>query len=393
MLGFPTLAAYVLDDQMAEDAGRGDQAAHRSGAGGHGQGPRRGGRDAGADRRAARGTLALAPWDWQYYPSRCARREYALDESQIKPYFELDRVLTDGVFYAANQLYGLTFKERKDMPVYQSDVRVFEVFDADGTSMGLFYCDYFKRDNKQGGAWEGHLRGWDRPAGHQAGVYNVANFTKPAAGQPALLSFDDVTTLFHEFGHACTRCSPPRAVPAVGWPPKYRPTSSSSRRSSTSIGPVPNGVRHYARHYQTGQPMPRGGATATWAGSVINGSSHHNRIHHCWFSNYGYYTDDDVSCVLDIGNEEEAADETRYNLVEEGVFHGGHHVVGVYGKYNVIRNNYFHNEPSSMGTTAADRGPFYGDRNLSFSGYSQNGGRNLFEEEQGRLVLGPFRTT
>lgn len=123
------------------------------------------------------------------------------------------------------------------------------------------------------------------------------------------------------------------------------------------------------------------GAVATWAGSVISGSSQHNWIHHCRFSKYGYYDADDHGCVLDIGNEEDSADLTRYNLIENNVFsHGGHHVVGVYGKYNVIRNNIFHNEPWSMGTVESDRGAvLYGNRNLSFSGYSENGGRNLFE--------------
>jgi len=123
------------------------------------------------------------------------------------------------------------------------------------------------------------------------------------------------------------------------------------------------------------------GAVATWAGSAIRGSSQHNWIHHCRFSRYGYYNADDIGCVLDIGSESDRADETRYNLIEDSVFfHGGHHVVGVYGKYNVIRFNYFHNEPWSMGTAASDRGAvLYGNRNLSFSGYSENGGRNLFE--------------
>jgi hypothetical protein len=123
------------------------------------------------------------------------------------------------------------------------------------------------------------------------------------------------------------------------------------------------------------------GRVATWAGSVISGSSQHNWIHHCRFSNYGYYTADDIGCVIDIGSEENRTDSTCYNLIEDSrFFHGGHHVMGVYGKYNVIRNNWFHNEPWSMGTADADRGAvLYGDRNLSFSGYSENGGRTLFE--------------
>ena len=123
------------------------------------------------------------------------------------------------------------------------------------------------------------------------------------------------------------------------------------------------------------------GQTATWAGSVISGSSQHNWVHHCRFSNYGYYTDDDISCVIDVGAESDSMDTTRYNLIENCLFyHGGHHVMGVYGKYNVIRNNSFHNEPWSMGTAASDRGAvLYGDRNLSFSGYRKNGGRNLLD--------------
>jgi hypothetical protein len=123
------------------------------------------------------------------------------------------------------------------------------------------------------------------------------------------------------------------------------------------------------------------GQTATWAGSRIAGNSQHNWVKNCRFSNYGYYTNDDIGCVLDIGTESNPDDSTRYNLIENShFFHGGHHVMGVYGKFNVIRNNRFHNEPWSMGTADADRGAvLYGDRNLSFSGYSENGGRNLIE--------------
>src|ERR1035437_2444604 len=148
------------------------------------------------------GNFKLAPWDWQYYSEQVRKAQYALDESQLKPYFELNNVLQNGVFYAANQLYGLTFKERKDIPVYQPDVRVFEVFEKDGKSMALFYCDYFKRDNKGGGAWMDSFVDQSGLIGTKPVVFNVANFTKPAPGQPALLTFSDVTTMFHEFGHA-----------------------------------------------------------------------------------------------------------------------------------------------------------------------------------------------
>jgi peptidyl-dipeptidase Dcp len=256
LLGFPNLAAYVLDDQMARtpDAAikllsdlvpaatakaRGEAAKMQALIDGKKSG------------------FKLAPWDWQYYAEQVRSAEYGLDESQVRPYFELNRVLQDGVFFAANQLYGLTFKERKDIPVYHPDVRVFEVFDEDGTSMALWYCDYFKRDNKIGGAWEDtfvdgtglwHTRPVDS---------NVANFNKPAAGQPALLSYDDVKTMFHEFGHSLhallTRVEYPRLggtnVPTdfVEFPSQF----------NEHWALYPTVLAHYAKHYQTGQPMPQ----------------------------------------------------------------------------------------------------------------------------------------
>ncbi|HEY3884162.1 MAG TPA: M3 family metallopeptidase, partial [Vicinamibacterales bacterium] len=149
-----------------------------------------------------RGGFQLEPWDWNLYAEQIRKTKYNVDESQIKPYFELNRVLVDGVFYATNQLYGLTFKERRDLPVYQKDVRVFEVSDKNGASLGLFYADYFKRDNKNGGAWMDTFMGQSKLLETKPVIYNVANFEKPAPGQPALLTTDDVTTMFHEFGHA-----------------------------------------------------------------------------------------------------------------------------------------------------------------------------------------------
>jgi len=148
------------------------------------------------------GTLFdLKPWDWEFYSEQVRKAKFDIDEKQIKPYLELNNVLQNGVFYAANKLYGLTFRERKDIPVYQPDVRVFDVFDKDGSQLGLFYFDYFKRDNKSGGAWMSNFMEQSKLIGTKPVIYNVANFTKPAPGQPALLTFDDVTTMFHEFGH------------------------------------------------------------------------------------------------------------------------------------------------------------------------------------------------
>src|SRR5581483_755718 len=141
---------------------------------------------------AQKGGFKLAPWDWEYYSEQLRKSRYDLDENEVKPYFELWNVLENGVFYAANKLYGITFKQRKDIPTYNSDMRVYEVIDKDGSSMALWYCDYFKRENKNGGAWMDNMMGQSKLLGTKPVVFNVCNFSKPADGQPALISFDDV---------------------------------------------------------------------------------------------------------------------------------------------------------------------------------------------------------
>ena len=256
LLGFPSLAAYVLDDQMAHtpdaaiklmtDLAPAAVAKARS--------------EAAAMQRlidTQHGGFTLAPWDWQYYAERVRKAQYDLDESQIKPYFVLDTVLVDGVFYAANQLYGLTFKERKDLPVYQPDVRVFEVFDANGASIGLWYCDYFKRDNKQGGAWADGFVDGTSLLGTKPVAFNVANFTKPAPGQPALLTFDDVTTMFHEFGHALhylLNDVPYPRLTSFNVPTDFAEFPSQFNEHWALY---PSVFAHYAKHYGTGAPMPQ----------------------------------------------------------------------------------------------------------------------------------------
>ena len=203
------------------------------------------------------GGFTLAPWDWQYYAEQVRKAEYDLDESQIRPYFELDRVLQDGVFYAAHQLYGITFKERHDIPVYQPDVRVFEVYDADGKPLALWYCDYFKRDNKSGGAWEDTFVDQSGLLGTKAVVYNVANFTKPAPGQPALLSFDDVTTMFHEFGHALHSMFSNVEYPTLAGTNVPRDFVEFPSQFNEHWALDSTVFAHYARQYETGAPMPR----------------------------------------------------------------------------------------------------------------------------------------
>jgi peptidyl-dipeptidase Dcp len=204
---------------------------------------------------AHKGGFRLAPWDWQYYAERVRQAEYNLDESQLKPYLSLDRVLQDGVFYAATQLYGITFKERKDLPVYHPDVRVFEVFDRDGTPMALFYADYFKRDNKGGGAWMDTFVDPSGLRGTKPVVYNVANFTKPAPGMPALLTFEDVTTMFHEFGHALHGLFAHVQYPLLLNTPRDFVEFPSQFNEHWAL--EPDVFARYARHYQTGAPMPQ----------------------------------------------------------------------------------------------------------------------------------------
>ena len=204
---------------------------------------------------AQKGGFTLGPADWEFYAEKVRKAEYDLDESQVKPYFELDHVLHDGVFFAANKLYGITFKERKDLPVYQPDVRVFEVFDADGKSLALFYADYFLRPNKSGGAWDDSFVDQSSLFGTKPVIVNVANFTKPAAGQPALLSFDDVTTMFHEFGHALHGMFSHIHYPTLGNVPRDFVEFPSQFNEHWALDPLV--FANYAKHFQTGKPMPQ----------------------------------------------------------------------------------------------------------------------------------------
>jgi len=204
-----------------------------------------------------KGGFTLEPWDWDFYAEQVRKAKYDLDESQIKPYFELNRVLEDGVFYAAQQLYGVTFTERHDLPVYQPDVRVFEVFDQDHSHLALFYCDFFKRDNKNGGAWMDVFVQQSKLLGTRPIVVNVANFAKPAPGQPALLSFDDVTTMFHEFGHALHGMFANQQYPSLSGTSVARDFVEFPSQFNEHWALDPKVLAHYAKHYQTGEPMPQ----------------------------------------------------------------------------------------------------------------------------------------
>jgi len=256
LLGYPNYAAYVLYDQMAltpeavekfigqlvpptrakaaEEARLIQQAIDKDGA-----------------------HFDLKPWDWQRYSEKVRKARYNLDEAALKPYFELNKVLNDGVFYAAGKLYGLTFKQRHDIPVYQPDVMVFEVFDQDGKSLGLMYFDYFKRDNKSGGAWMSNFVGQSKLLGTKPVIYNVANFTKPAPGQPALISFDDVSTMFHEFGHALHGLFANQTYPLVSGTNVARDFVEFPSQFNENWALYPEVLKHYAVNYKTGATIPQ----------------------------------------------------------------------------------------------------------------------------------------
>lgn len=199
----------------------------------------------------------LEAYDWNRYAEMVRKEKYDLNEDAVKPYFVLDSVLENGVFYAANQLYGITFKERKDLPVYQNDVRVFELFDNDGTTIGLFYGDYFKRDNKSGGAWMSNLVNQSYLLKSKPVIYNVCNFTKPAKGQPALISFDDVTTMFHEFGHALHGFFAAQKYPSLSGTSTARDFVEFPSQFNENWALYPSILKHYSKHYQTGSIIPQ----------------------------------------------------------------------------------------------------------------------------------------
>ena len=195
--------------------------------------------------------------DWNYYAEQIRKSRYDLNQDQLKPYFEFNKVLTDGVFYAANQLYGLTFTKRTDIPTWNSDMQVFEVHDADGTQLALFYIDPWKRDNKAGGAWMSNLVNQSYLRGTKPVVFNVENFTKPAPGQPALISFDDVTTMFHEFGHALHGMFAAQTYPTLSGTNVARDFVEFPSQFNENWALDPKILPHYAVHYQTGQPLPQ----------------------------------------------------------------------------------------------------------------------------------------
>lgn len=202
------------------------------------------------------GGFTAQAWDWSLYAERVRLGKYALDESQIKPYFALNTVLQDGVFWAASQLFGISFVERFDIPAYHPDVRVWEIFDHTGEGMALFYGDFFARDSKGGGAWMGNFVEQSYEFAARPVIYNVCNYQKPANGQTALISWDDVVTLFHEFGHTLHGLFASQRFATLSGTNTPRDFVEFPSQINEHWASHPQVFAHYARHYETGEPMP-----------------------------------------------------------------------------------------------------------------------------------------
>ncbi|MDP6413967.1 MAG: M3 family metallopeptidase, partial [Gammaproteobacteria bacterium] len=198
----------------------------------------------------------LAAWDWDFYTEKVRAARYEFDESQLRPYFELNNVLQRGVFFAAEKLYGISFEERTDLPVYQEDVRVFEVFDAVGTTLALFIADYYARPSKRGGAWMGSYILQSDLLNTQPILANHLNITEPTGNEATLLSFDEVNTLFHEFGHALHGMFSNVEYPYFSGTRVPRDFVEYPSQVNEMWATWPEVLANYAIHYQTGEPMP-----------------------------------------------------------------------------------------------------------------------------------------
>ncbi|AIR66394.1 peptidyl-dipeptidase Dcp [Cedecea neteri] len=205
---------------------------------------------------AQNGGFQATAWDWQFYAEQVRSAKYDLDEGQIKPYFELNGVLTNGVFWAASQLFGLRFVERFDIPTYHPDVRTWEIFDNDGRGMALFYGDFFARDSKGGGAWMGNFVEQSTLFDAMPVIYNVCNYTKPASGEAALISWDDVITLFHEFGHTLHGLFATQRYASLSGTNTPRDFVEFPSQINEHWASQPEVFANYARHHQSGEPMP-----------------------------------------------------------------------------------------------------------------------------------------
>jgi len=256
LLGFDNYADYTLSDQMAKNRATALGFLNRL-APATAAKQRQEWADILGLAKAQGANFTPTAADWNFYAEQIRKQRYDLNQDELKPYFEIHKVLTDGVFYAANQLYGITFKERHDLPTWNPDMMTFEVTDSDGKPLGLMYFDYWKRDNKGGGAWMSNLVNQSYLRGTKPVIYNVANFTKPAPGEPALISFDDVTTMFHEFGHALHGLFAAETYPTLSGTNVARDFVEFPSQFNENWALDPKILPHYAVNYKTGQTIPQ----------------------------------------------------------------------------------------------------------------------------------------
>ncbi len=256
LLGYASHAAYQLEDQTAKNTDAVNallaefaQPAVRN--------ARREAADIQKVIDAGQGGFQLAAQDWQFYADKVSKERYAFDQNELKPYFELDSVLENGVFFAANKVFGLTFKERKDLPVYQADVRVWDVFDADGKQLAIFIGDFYARGNKRGGAWMNAYVSQTKLLDTQPVIANHLNIPKPANGEPTLLTYDEVRTAFHEFGHALHGMFSNVQYPRFSGTRVPRDFVEFPSQVNEMWATWPEILNNYAKHHQTGEPMPK----------------------------------------------------------------------------------------------------------------------------------------
>ena len=256
LLGYPNHAAYKLQNQMAKEPAAvrkmltdlvpGVMARVKQEAA-----------DLEAMIKSSGNSHELAPWDWEYYSEKVRMARFDVDESAVKPYFELNSVLKNGVFFTMNKLYGIEFRERKDLPVYQPDVRVFDVLNADGSQIGLYYFDPYKRDSKRGGAWMSSFVDQSGLLDEKPVIVNCLNIPRPADGEPALISFDNVTTLFHEMGHAVHGLFSDVTYPSVSGTATPRDFVEFPSTFEEDWAIQPAILSNYAKHYKTGETIPK----------------------------------------------------------------------------------------------------------------------------------------
>jgi peptidyl-dipeptidase Dcp len=266
LLGFPTHAAVVTSDETAKTPEAVDTMLRRLAP--------PAARNAKAEQKDLQEQVGdafeIASWDWAFYTEKVRKAKYDVDTSEMRPYFEAERVLRDGVFFAANQVYGITFTERPDLVAYHPDVRVFEAFNDDGSPVGLFLYDLYTRDSKRGGAWMNPLISQNTLLGHPTVVVNNHNVPKPAAGSPTLLTYDEVNTLFHEFGHALHGLFAQVTYPKFAGTNVFRDFVEFPSQVNEMWMLWPEILSNFAVHYQTGEAMPQEFVDKLQASSAFN---------------------------------------------------------------------------------------------------------------------------